>query len=154
MLQDSRPDPPLEARLIKLERENRRMRWAFVLLLGAVLGSCAKKPSIPLSIVAKEFKVMDDEGHVYANLGIAPWNPEGILVLRDRTNEERRASIAPAKLSLGGGPTSLELETGEISMLVMHDRQGWNGAKLSLHPGDRKSALWLTGGTRSVYSNP
>jgi hypothetical protein len=141
------PSTQIEARLRKLERENRWMRWAYVLLLGVLLGSCTRKPPIPPEIVAREFKVMDDEGNVYASLGIAPWNEEGNLVLRDRKNEHRRASIAPADLSLDGSESSVHLQAGEISLLTMYDRGGWTGAKLSSHPDGRKSALWLTSGT-------
>jgi hypothetical protein len=148
------PSTQIEARLRKLERENRWMRWAYVLLLGVLLGSCTRKPPIPPEIVAREFKVMDDEGNVYASLGIAPWNEEGNLVLRDRKNEHRRASIAPADLSLDGSESSVHLQAGEISLLTMYDRGGWTGAKLSSHPDGRKSALWLTSGTESIYRNP
>jgi len=153
-MQQQGPDPGLEVRLKGLEREIRRTRWGLVLLLGALLGSCAKKPQIPAEIVAREFKVVDDEGNVYASLGIAPWNPEGALTLLDRTNRERRGSISPGKLILEGGASAVQLEAGEIALLVMHDRKDWTGAKLSMHPGERKSSLWLTRGTDSIYRNP
>jgi hypothetical protein len=154
MPQPSNPEPGPEERLRKLERQVRRMRWVHLLLLGLLVGSCGKKAQVPLEIVAKEFKVLDDEGNVYASLGIAPWNPEGALMLRDRGNDERRASLSPTRFALNGGPSSVSIEAGEFALLVMHDRKDWTGAKLSMHPGERKSALWLTGGTSSVYRNP
>jgi hypothetical protein len=154
MLEQGHPDSRVEARLGNLERENRRMRWANLLLLGLLLGSCAKKPPVPREIVAREFKVMDDEGNVYASLGIAPWNPEGNLVLRDPASEDRRGSISPADLSLAGKASSVQIEAGEASLLIMRDERGWTGAKLSSHPDTRKSALWLTGGAQSIYRSP
>jgi hypothetical protein len=144
----------LEARIVQLERANRRMGWS-CLLLGAVLvASCVRKPPLPAEIVAKEFKVVDDQGKVYASLGFLPWNPEGVLTLYDRNVEGERSSLGPGDLVLSDAGTSIHLEAGRVSMLVMSDERGHTGAKLSAHHDTDKSSLWLKDGRNSIYRGP
>jgi hypothetical protein len=153
MLERSVPDPSFETRLARLERANRRLRLSHAVLLLLIVLACAKR-AVPQEIVAREFKVMDDEGRVYASLGIAPWNPEGVLTLHDSTNDGRRASIAPADLVLKAGGSSVHAEAGDPSLLVMEGEGGFTGAKLSSHREARKSALWLTHGPKSIFGGP
>jgi hypothetical protein len=153
MLRRSDPDSGFDARLTRLERENRRLRWGHGLLLLLLVVSCGRR-TVPAEIVAREFKVMDDEGRVYASLGIAPWNPEGVLVLHDSKNDGRRSSLAPADLVLKDGGSAVHAEAGDPSLLVMEGEGGFTGAKLSSHRNRHKSALWLTDGTKSIFSEP
>jgi hypothetical protein len=145
--------PSFENRLARLERANRRLRWSHGVLLLLLVLACGRR-AVPDEIVAREFKVVDDEGRVYASLGIAPWNPEGVLTLHDSTDDGRRASIAPADLVLESGGAAVHAEAGDVSLLVMEGEGGFTGAKLSSHRDSRKSALWLTHGQKSIYSQP
>jgi hypothetical protein len=153
MLETSVPDPSFETRLAKLERANRRLRWSHGVLLVLIVLACGKR-TVPREIAAREFKVMDDDGRVYASLGIAPWNPEGVLTLHDSRNDGRRASIAPADLVLKADGSSIHAEAGDPSLLVMEGEGGFTGAKLSSHRESHKSALWLTHGQKSIFSGP
>jgi hypothetical protein len=147
-------DPSLEGRLAELERQQRRMRWVSLALLLALVGSCARKAEVPAEIVAREFKVVDEQGNVYASLGISLLQPAGTLMLRDLSDERRRALLGPAELLLDGRESAAQLEVDRDALFTMRDRHDWTGAKLSVHPDSHKSSLWLSNGKESIYRNP
>jgi hypothetical protein len=147
-------DEGLEGRIRRLERENRRMRWIFAVLVVALLAACAKEEPPPSTVVATEFKVVDENGNVYARLGQAPWGPEGGLILYDQSNDDRRTSLGPADLVLATSGSTVHVQAGKVSMLEMHDDNGWTGAKLSSHPNKRESSLWLSKGKGSIFASP
>lgn len=123
-------------RLARLERENRRMKMAGVLMLalfaGVFLLGQAPRHSSSDIVTARQFTMVDEDGKLRATLGMSESGVAGGLWLYDESENVRANfySLLDGTVGLSlfdnhGNPrASLDMDADGASSLVLSDKDG------------------------------
>ena len=116
----------LEARLGRLERENRKLRVGMVAVLAVVVGLVCVAAINPMQKIvrAERFEMVDSQGRVQATLGVKREGPGYVLVLHSsgkvHVNQPVRAGRFEVPDSEGKVCATLQMRDGRSPALTLY----------------------------------